>query len=296
MIVRNVMFAPGRHLDVVGPQTSTPVPVVIYVHGGGRISGTKDADLVDHVAARGFCTVSIDYELSTLDNPAVYQTTLVALLVLATGLGSRAGRHVSMVLLLALAVAITCYCTTLHRNVKHPHHVRDVAQAIRWTVDNIATYGGDPARIVLLGHSAGAHLVSLVATNERFCQELAIPSGTIKGVVAMGGVFSDVRFREYQIGSLLLHMSFGDDLADAFPIHNVSKDAPPHFLITAEVEYSLRRHAFDMYFALLEVGAYVRAKTYRGLSHMSLRTNWGGVHSYVLDDVVAFINECVVTA
>ena len=43
---------------------------------------------------------------------------------------------------------------------KHPAHASDVAAAVRWTVDHIAEYGGDPKKVVLMGHSAGCHLVT----------------------------------------------------------------------------------------------------------------------------------------
>lgn len=54
--------------------------------------------------------------------------------------------------------------------------VADVVRAINWTRANIAKHGGDPRRIVIMGHSAGAHLVSLVAAQKK--------AGQIRGVVA----------------------------------------------------------------------------------------------------------------
>lgn len=54
--------------------------------------------------------------------------------------------------------------------------IRDVARAISWTRNNIARYGGDPRKIVIMGHSAGAHLVSMVAAQKK--------GGKLAGVVA----------------------------------------------------------------------------------------------------------------
>ncbi len=56
----------------------------------------------------------------------------------------------------------------LSPQVMHPAHVQDVAAAINWVYRNIGKYGGDSAHISLLGHSAGAHLVALVATNPTY--------------------------------------------------------------------------------------------------------------------------------
>ncbi|MCB1384344.1 MAG: alpha/beta hydrolase [Nitratireductor sp.] len=54
--------------------------------------------------------------------------------------------------------------------------VDDVVRAINWTRANIARYGGDPKRIVIMGHSAGAHLVSMVGVKKL--------AGPLRGIVA----------------------------------------------------------------------------------------------------------------
>lgn len=51
---------------------------------------------------------------------------------------------------------------------KHPVNIQDVAKAVAWVHDHIAEHGGDPARISIAGHSAGAHLASLVASDARW--------------------------------------------------------------------------------------------------------------------------------
>jgi acetyl esterase/lipase len=54
--------------------------------------------------------------------------------------------------------------------VTYPTHQQDVAAALAWLRDNAAEYGGDPARLLLLGHSAGAMLVSQLSTDESFLE------------------------------------------------------------------------------------------------------------------------------
>ena len=51
--------------------------------------------------------------------------------------------------------------------VTHPIHVKDVAAAVAWVHDNIDDYGGDPERMIVMGHSAGAHLAALVAIDPK---------------------------------------------------------------------------------------------------------------------------------
>ena len=56
----------------------------------------------------------------------------------------------------------------LSPKVQHPAHIQDVAKAFAWTCANIGKYGGDADQIFCMGHSAGGHLVSLLATDESY--------------------------------------------------------------------------------------------------------------------------------
>jgi acetyl esterase/lipase len=66
-----------------------------------------------------------------------------------------------------------------------PAWPEDVAAAIAWTHRNIAEYGGDPGRLWIMGHSAGAHLVALVATDERYLEEHGLTLGDLAAVVPL---------------------------------------------------------------------------------------------------------------
>jgi arylformamidase len=61
----------------------------------------------------------------------------------------------------------------------YPDHYVDVSHAVKWVHDNIATYGGDPSRIALLGHSAGADIVSNVVTNPVYLDAFGLPLSVI---------------------------------------------------------------------------------------------------------------------
>jgi arylformamidase len=69
--------------------------------------------------------------------------------------------------------------------VMFPMHNNDVADAVKWIYDNIATYGGNKNKMALMGHSAGAHLVSLTGTSNQFLPARNIPLNTIKGVASI---------------------------------------------------------------------------------------------------------------
>jgi acetyl esterase/lipase len=68
----------------------------------------------------------------------------------------------------------------------------DVASAIKALINQADQLGIDRSRIVLMGHSAGAHLVALVGTDERYLQNAGLSFGDIAGVVAIDGAAYDV--------------------------------------------------------------------------------------------------------
>jgi len=69
---------------------------------------------------------------------------------------------------------------------------RDVAKSIRWVHDHIATHGGDPKRLLIMGHSAGAQLAALVCTDERYLKAEGLSLAIIKGCVPVDGDTFDV--------------------------------------------------------------------------------------------------------
>jgi len=73
----------------------------------------------------------------------------------------------------AWAFAALCNIIFSDEKIEHPDHCRDVASAIRWVIDNIDQHGGDPTRIVLLGHSAGCVLAN--PTPSFSCTACALP-------------------------------------------------------------------------------------------------------------------------
>ena len=70
--------------------------------------------------------------------------------------------------------------------------VRDVAKSIRWVHDHAAEYGGDPRRLFIMGHSAGAQLAALICTDERYFQELGLSFAMVKGCMPVDGDTYDV--------------------------------------------------------------------------------------------------------
>lgn len=85
-------------------------------------------------------------------------------------------------------VSVVC-SYRLAEHGKHPAQVRDVARALAWVVANIRSYGGNPDRIFLSGHSAGAHIVALLALHPKYLAEVNLTRAHIMGVVPISGIY-----------------------------------------------------------------------------------------------------------
>ncbi len=77
----------------------------------------------------------------------------------------------------------------LSPSVAHPAHVQDAAAAVAWVKKNIAKYGGDPGKIVLTGHSAGAYLISLLLLDPRYLAAHGLKPNDIRGAAPVSGFF-----------------------------------------------------------------------------------------------------------
>ena len=98
--------------------------------------------------------------------------------------------------------------------VTHPDHVQDVARSIAWTIENISAYGGDPSKVVLMGFSAGAHLVALVGSDESRLEAEGLALNNLDGVIALDGMY-DIPLRYEQFPPPPAHnvLIWGSDLA-----------------------------------------------------------------------------------
>jgi arylformamidase len=70
--------------------------------------------------------------------------------------------------------------------------VRDIAKSLRWVHDHVAEYGGDPERLFVMGHSAGAQLAALICTDDRYLKAEGLSLALIKGCVPVDGDTYDI--------------------------------------------------------------------------------------------------------
>jgi len=134
-----------------------------------------------------------------------------------------------------MAVVVPSY--RLMPGAPHPAQVEDAAAAVDWVVKNVASFGGDAARVYLSGHSAGGHLAAWVGLDARWL-------GRLKGVIAMSGV--------YDVSAIA---GFRADPVNASPIRRINKGAPPLLITYCENDYPyLPLQARDFHAALRVAG------------------------------------------
>ncbi len=119
-----------------------------------------------------------------------------------------------------------------------PVFMQDGAAAVRWTQANVARYGGDPTRIVLAGHSAGAHIAVLSALDPRWLGDMVRPGGAVRGAIGLSGPYD---FAPFEAGGRAQEaMGHVADVRQTQPIHFARADAPGLLLITGDSDTTVK--------------------------------------------------------
>jgi acetyl esterase/lipase len=168
--------------------------------------------------------------------------------------------------------------------VQHPTHAEDVARSIAWVAKHIKDYGGNPAKISLMGHSAGAHLAALVATDGRYLAAVGESRALLKGVILLDTAGYDIarnmgELSEGRLNQSLYENAFGKDpevWSAASPISFVKSgnDLPP-FLVFYTDRKSSGPLSRDFAAALRKAGVPATAVLAKGKTHATLNHNIG---------------------
>ena len=117
----------------------------------------------------------------------------------------------------------------VYPEVRYPGFLQDGAQAVRWAKDNAARFGGDPDKLFVMGHSAGAYIAAMLALDRRWLKEVNLaPDRDIAGLIGISGPYDFLPLR-----NRTLQVIFGGANDAAIqPISHVSPGAPPAMLVT----------------------------------------------------------------
>ena len=179
----------------------------------------------------------------------------------------------------------------LHPAVLFPAWVEDGAAAIRWTVDNIDRFGGDPRNIIVVGHSAGAHTAALLALDERYLRTAGVPRSVVRGFVSVAGPV-DTNWTAPDVQRL---MGPREGWPQTYPATHADGGNPPLLLLHGgSDDVVLSASSTRLASTIQRRGGCARARVYRSLGHIDIAVALGlpALRAEpVLDDLEQFIED-----
>jgi acetyl esterase/lipase len=175
---------------------------------------------------------------------------------------------------------------------RYPDFLEDGALAVRWVKDNIASFGGDPEKLFLTGHSAGAHIAAMLSIDPRWLSGVGLdPGRDVAGLIGLAGPYDYMPLRDETLKVIF----GGADRPDTQPIFHVSSGAPPALLLTGGRDRLVEPGNSARFAAqLVAAGNTATVKTYRRIGHyLIIAALAPALRQFVpvLRDLDAFITE-----
>ncbi len=175
----------------------------------------------------------------------------------------------------------------------------DVAKSVRWVRDHAAEHRGDPNSIVIMGHSAGAHLAALLCTDDRYLKAEGVPMNCLKGCVPLDVSAYDIpkRIKDAADGISTTFMSvFGTDEAaqrDVSPVHHIAKDKgiPPFLILHVASRDDTKAQAHWLAGKLGDAGIAARVVAAEGKTHGTISSDLGGADDPPTLELWKFLGE-----
>lgn len=180
----------------------------------------------------------------------------------------------------------------LYPTVRFPAFVEDAAEAVKWTRDHIADYGGDPDRLFVMGHSSGAHLAAMLALDGDYLKQVGGDRSWLKGMIGLSGPYNFMPFEDADLRDM-----FGppEKFARSQPIRFVDGTNPPLLLLHGRDDNAVNvENTISLAAAVKSAGGSVETRLYSKLSHglmvASLLSSYR-MRSGPLEMVDAFVHE-----
>lgn len=130
---------------------------------------------------------------------------------------------------------------------RFPTFIDDIALATAWVKDNIASYGGNPNQVLLVGHSAGAHTGALLVTDQSYFNAVGLTNTDIKGFVGLAGPYNFTPNEPQYI------KTFGRENFETMKANNhIEGNVPPIKLIHGQGDTTVGKFNFDTFRNKLE--------------------------------------------
>lgn len=164
---------------------------------------------------------------------------------------------------------------------RFPLFVEDVSDAVAWIHENIHKYGGDGNRIILMGHSAGAHIAALVSYEKDFLRRRGMPPDIIRGSILLdGGAYDLISLRDSfpLLFEKTIRPVFGkgdEELRRASPVYRIERGFNPPTLIVHTERPASASQARILMERLKETNSKAVIYCACGMSHRQVNTDIG---------------------
>ena len=157
----------------------------------------------------------------------------------------------------------------LYPQVRYPDFLADGAGAVAWTAREIASHGGDPKNIFVMGHSAGAYNAAMLALDARWLGKQGMSPGMLRGWIGLAGPYD---FLPVQNRTTQPVFSAPNTPPDSQPLSHVNASSPPALLIAAKDDNLVNpaRNTGGMANKLRAAQVPVREVYYEGVTHTTL--------------------------
>lgn len=182
----------------------------------------------------------------------------------------------------------------VYPELKFPTFVEDGAQAVRWAREHAHEYGGNPGRLFVMGHSAGAHIAAMLALDGEFLARVGGSREWLSGMIGLAGAYDFLPFTDDDIKAI-----FGppERYAQTQPINFVDGHNPPILLLHGKTDTTVYpKNSINLAARIKEKGGQVTTIIYPVMSHVRIVACMAApirFTGHTLDDVSAFINEHV---
>jgi acetyl esterase/lipase len=184
----------------------------------------------------------------------------------------------------------------LYPQVRFPQFIDDGASAVAWVQKHAREMGGDATRIVLMGHSAGAHSAAMLALNDAYLERAGANPRSIVGLIGLSGPYALVPDTD-TLRAIFASPYTADDWQ---PVRFASAHSPPTLLLHGLADKVVYvTHTERMRDALLSQGAQVETQLYPGRGHADTIASFTLIARFrtpALEQTVDFLRRVTKTA
>ncbi len=183
--------------------------------------------------------------------------------------GARADYRFVAAALTARGFVVVIPAYRLYPQVRYPLFLEDCAAAVAWTLHTIKHYGGDPRRMYLLGHSAGAYNAAMLALDPRWLNSAGLMPNALKGWAGLAGPYHFLPSTNPDVQPVFMHPQYP---AYAQPIEHVRQASLPAFIAAARDDDLVdpQQNSAQLAQQMLARGVPASLKIYESVNHVTL--------------------------